>query len=255
VDVSAFPAVITDEIVLDDGGPVSLDIEGVAVASDGTFWVASEGRGNAPTAATKNLLVHVDTDGTVLTTVELPAATDAKQRSNGFEGVAYVDDDGTECLYVAFQREWAGDPAGQVRIGRYEIGTASWTFFYYPLDLPTSPNGGWIGLSEITAVGGERFAVIERDNQAGTDARIKRIYEFSVAGLVPQAEGGTFPLVTKTVVRDLLPDLAAPGGAVIEKVEGLTVLADGDVLIVTDNDGVDDSTGETQLLRLGHILD
>lgn len=33
--------------------------------------------------------------------------------------------------------------------------------------------------------------------------------------------------------------------------EGLAVLANGQNLIVTDNDGVDDSSGETQLIKLG----
>ena len=41
---------------------------------------------------------------------------------------------------------------------------------------------------------------------------------------------------------------------VIEKLEGLGILANGDVLIVTDNDGTDDSSGETQLIHLGDIL-
>ena len=41
---------------------------------------------------------------------------------------------------------------------------------------------------------------------------------------------------------------------VLEKVEGLTVTANGKVLIVTDNDGVDTASGETQFLNLGAIF-
>jgi hypothetical protein len=44
------------------------------------------------------------------------------------------------------------------------------------------------------------------------------------------------------LVRDLIPDLKADNGLVLEKVEGLTVLPNGDALIVTDNDGVTDSS-------------
>lgn len=95
--------------------------------------------------------------------------------------------------------------------------------------------------------------MIERDNQAGTNARIKRIYSFSIAGLEPQPQGGAFPLVEKTLVRDLMPDLERPKGLVLEKVEGLAVNRSGRGFIVTDNDGVVDSTGETQFLRLGEI--
>jgi len=58
-------------------------------------------------------------------------------------------------------------------------------------------------------------------------------------------------VVTKTLARDILPDLQAPKGRVQDKPEGLAVAADGAVYMVTDNDGVDDSTGETQFQHLG----
>jgi hypothetical protein len=162
-------------------------------------------------------------------------------------------------VYVAFQREWVDDPDDHVRIGRYEAETGEWTFFYYPLDAPTSPNGGWVGLSEITSLGGEQFVVIERDNQAGTDATIKRLYRFSTRNLTPLPEapsGATpaFPVVQKTLVRDVVPDLWDAGGLPLEKIEGFAVLDDGTGLLVNDNDGVDGSNGETQLLRLRRLF-
>jgi hypothetical protein len=152
---------------------------------------------------------------------------------------------------VAFQREWVNDPDDLVRIGRYTPDTGEWLFYYYPLDDVESPAGGWIGLSEITALGDDRFAVIERDNQRGLDARVKRLYTFSLQGLTPVAQGGDFPVIDKTLARDILPDLQAPQGWVQDKPEGLAVNAEGEVYLVTDNDGVDDSTGETQFLHLG----
>jgi hypothetical protein len=167
--------------------------------------------------------------------------------------VASVELGNKELVYVAFQREWVNDPEHRVRIGRYERATGEWTFFYYPIEAPTSPNGGWVGLSELIALDKETFAVVERDNQAGGNARIKRIYKFSVAGLESQPQGGAFPLIQKRLVRDLIPDLEAPKGLVIEKVEGLAVNRSGHAFIVTDNDGVVDSSGETQFLRLGGI--
>jgi len=62
-------------------------------------------------------------------------------------------------------------------------------------------------------------------------------------------------VLTKTLAADLMPALEATGGAVLEKIEGLAVLPDGSALIVNDNDGVDDSNGETQLLRLEGLFD
>ena len=37
-----------------------------------------------------------------------------------------------------------------------------------------------------------------------------------------------------------------------QKIEGLAVLANGDVIIV--NDGVDDNSGDAQLMNLGRLL-
>ena len=51
-----------------------------------------------------------------------------------------------------------------------------------------------------------------------------------------------------------MPDLkAATNGYADDKVEGFAIDAAGDAYVVTDNDGVDDSSGETLLLRLGNI--
>jgi hypothetical protein len=132
----------------------------------------------------------------------------------------------------------------------YDLTARTWQFLYYPLDPPVSPNGGWVGLSDITALGANRFLVVERDNQSGPDARIKRLYRIDLTG---RTDGST---IAKTLVRDLMNDLKAPGGNVYEKIEGSAVLANGDVLIVNDNDGVDDgaNSGEVQLLNLGRLL-
>ena len=40
-----------------------------------------------------------------------------------------------------------------------------------------------------------------------------------------------------------------------QKIEGMSIQANGDVLIVNDNDGVDDSNGETQLINLGDLFE
>ena len=52
-----------------------------------------------------------------------------------------------------------------------------------------------------------------------------------------------------------MPDLEGTNGLVLEKIEGLAVLPNGDVLVVNDNDGVDDSNGETQLFTFEELLD
>jgi hypothetical protein len=56
---------------------------------------------------------------------------------------------------------------------------------------------GWSGLSELVAVDRNTVAVIERDNQRGPQASIKKIYEFDV----PATWTG-FPTVRKRLVKD-----------------------------------------------------
>jgi len=268
MNVRKKPAVITGEIVLkEDGNTINLDAEGIAVSAsgDGSFWIASEGAGSVDDpgrpVTSLNLLVHAAADGTVIERISLPDAVNAKQRRFGFEGVASVMEDGNEVLYVAFQRGWVDDPepnnvddGGKARIGRYDLSNNEWTFVYYPLEVRQSPNGGWVGLSEITALGKDRFAVIERDNQGNTDARIKHVYAFSVADVVFRPEGELFDTLSKKMVRDLIPDLERTGGLVLEKIESLAVTRRGDLLFANDNDGVDDSNGETQLIRVKGVF-
>jgi len=45
--------------------------------------------------------------------------------------------------------------------------------------------------------------------------------------------------------------MARAKGWILDKPEGLAVTADGRLILVTDNDGVDDAPGETQLIDLG----
>ena len=266
LDVSRDPAVIEAELPLvDDAGQLlSYDLEGLAQRAGGGFWAVSEGAGtscNAANPATRrrncNILLRISTAGVVEEEIFLPDVVNARQRSNGFEGVAVNGSGADEKVTVAFQREWTGDPAGKVRIGVYTAANG-WAFLYYPLDPIESPAGGWVGLSELTALDDNRFAVLERDNQGGPDARIKRIYVVSLAGLTPVAEGaGEIPTIAKTVAQpdiDLLPYLKSTNGYVLDKPEGFAVARDGRVYFNTDNDGVDDALGESRLFRLGRIL-
>ncbi|MGD8854011.1 MAG: esterase-like activity of phytase family protein [Gammaproteobacteria bacterium] len=235
----------------------------MAVRADGGFLVASEGAGTVGDAnrpfETFNLIIDATAAGDIDTVIKLPDSTNGRQVRFGFEGIASTGSEDSAVLYVAFQREWADDPDDRVRIGRYDVASGDWTFLYYPIEAPVSANGGWVGLSELTYLGDDEFAVVERDNQAGPDAVIKRIYKFSIADLTPledPAAGVTpsFPVVEKELIDDLMDDLQAPNGLVLEKIEGMAVLSDGTTLVVNDNDGVDDSNGETQLLRIDGLF-
>ncbi len=137
--------------MINSDGTVNLDSEGIAVASSGGFWIASEGAGTAGEEArpinTANLIVKVDAAGVIQEVIQLPADVNAVQLRFGFEGIAEADGK----LVVAFQRAW--NKEANPRIGVYDLTAKTWQFLFYPLDAVASPNGGWVGLSDITALG------------------------------------------------------------------------------------------------------
>ncbi|WP_222909403.1 esterase-like activity of phytase family protein [Pseudomonas sp. DNDY-54] len=248
VDTSQTPALIDRQIELSKAGKtVDYDLEGIAQASNGDFWLASEGNGKAK----PNLLIRTNALGEVLAEFGLPENVAAQRTSNGFEGVSVVGEGASTRVYVAFQREWKNDPAGKVRIGVFNPSNGEWGFVHYPLDA--AAEDAWVGLSELTAIGNGQFLVIERDNQQGPAAQIKRLYRIDLSGLQPAAEGQSFPVVSKTLERNLLPGLKSTGGWVLDKVEGAAVDKLGRLFVVTDNDGVDDASGETRFMRLGTV--
>ncbi|HEY9251489.1 MAG TPA: esterase-like activity of phytase family protein [Nocardioides sp.] len=256
LSVNRSPAVIRDVLeVTDASGEVAegLDIEGLAARRGGGFWVANEGATGAGDA-----LLRLDRDGRIAETVPLPTEVAEKVGKWGLEGVTVTGKRRSEKVYVALQRPlWADstakkpgvDGAGTARIGRYTPATGEWEWFGYGLES-TSVAGDWLGLSEITAVDDDTLAIIERDKQNGTTAAIKRVYTIDVprhgvTGLSPVT-----PL-RKRLAYDLLPALQASHGWTQEKLEGFTIGADGRAYAVTDNDGLEDATGETVFLDLG----
>jgi DNA-binding beta-propeller fold protein YncE len=245
IDAAQTPARITAATrVTRFGQPAQkLDVEGIVPDGEGGFWLASEGRSDR---LIPHALYRVDAKGEIKAEVPFPAAALAHETRFGAEGIAKVGD----VLWVAIQREWADDPAGQVKLLAYDTAAEEWLgAVRYPLE----PKGeGWIGLSEI-AVHGDHAYVVERDNLVGGAAVVKRLYRVPLAALTPAPLGGELPVVPKEPVRDFIPDLKTWGGYVVDKVEGFVVDAAGTGWAVTDNDGVDDSSGETFLWSVGKL--
>ncbi|PTX05374.1 esterase-like activity of phytase family protein [Pararhodobacter aggregans] len=241
IDPSQQPARIVQAIrVTRDGAPAAhMDMEGITLDGQGGFWVANEGRTDREIP---HALYHVDASGAITEEVTLPDALLAQERRFGFEGVTMVD--GT--LWMAVQREWGDDPEGMVKLLAYTPATGDWAAVHYPL---AAHERGWVGLSEIVAHEGYLY-IVERDNQLGDLAAIKQITRVALADLQPAPLGGALPVVTPEVVVDLLPYLTATGGYVLDKVESLAITADGTMWIATDNDGVDDHSGETMFFAL-----
>ena len=263
VDASKQPAVITERrAVKRDGAPAEdLDIEGISVAADGGFWIASEGK-----KGKDNRLFHTDKDLNITSAVELPADVAEHIGKWGLEGVTSTKDaNGVEQLFVAVQRPLWKNPEAKdrealegentTRIGKYDTKTKKWQWFGYELEKPAG-KGDWMGLSEITALDDKHLLVIERDKLNGPDAKVKRVMKVTLPegraeGAAAGANGGALPMVKKELAVDVLPKLRATNGWTQEKLEGFTIAADGQMYAVTDNDALEDATGETVFLRLG----
>ena len=259
IDASASPAVITERIavgeaVSEDQTLGEYDLEGIAVRPEGGFWLASEGRVSEGSSR-PNLIVRADADGTVVEGIELPAAAIDVATNSGLEGVAVTgtEADGDETVWVVQQRPWDNDAEATVKVGKYDVASGEWTFAAYPLDAPESPAGGWVGLSEITVLPDGRVAIIERDNQLGEEAAVKRVYGIDPASVEFVPAGEELPVLEKTLLRDILADLDAASISIPDKIESLAVSADGTVYLATDNDGVDDNYGETVFISLGSV--
>ncbi|CAJ1391256.1 unnamed protein product [Effrenium voratum] len=244
IDANQTPARIIAATRVRRGGANAqlLDLEGITPDGEGGFWLASEGRTDR---MIPHGLYHVNADGEIEESVAFPPELLAVEKRFGAEGVTRVGD----TLWVAIQREWADDEDGFVKLVAYNTGTEEWGAVRYPLE---QKGAGWVGLSEIVAHG-DHVYIIERDNQIGAAAALKKIFRVPLAEMQPAALGGELPVVSKEEVRDLLPDMAAFGGYALDKVEGLAVDTNGDFFAVTDNDGVDDSNGETLFMRLGQL--
>jgi hypothetical protein len=276
IDVSKSPAVITESLAI-DGGTGNFDPEGIDVAPDGTYWIASEGNASG---SRPNRLLQVDVHGSVIAEVGLPAQIEACRAASantgslgaGFEGVAVLSRsswswrkrDKDYVLLVAQQRGWDyttpecedldddwlglradGEPMA-TRIWIYDPKNGTWDHIAYELaDEPE--NAAWVGLSEITKVPGG-YVILERDNRTGDFAALKTLVNFSGYA----AKDGLVEASEKRVY-DMLPDLLETNGWITDKPEGVAVTRDGSVFVVTDNDGVDDWSGETWFLRLGNF--
>ncbi len=245
IDATQTPARITSALVVTRGGDAAqkLDLEGIATDGEGGFWLASEGRSDK---LFPHALLHVNEEGEIKQEIALPEALLDNEIRFGFEGVSVSGN----TVWLAVQREWQDDAKGMVKLLAYNTEEETWGAVRYPLDAPTE--GAWVGLSEIT-IHGDWAYIVERDNQVGEKAALKKLYRVKLADMVPAEIGSELPVVQKELVRDLLPDLGVLNGYAAEKIEGFAIDAAGKGWVVTDNDGVNDSSGETLFWTIGDV--
>jgi len=241
IDATQAPAQITNKLgVTRDGKPAEkLDLEGIVADPKGGFWLASEGNEKKEVP---HAIYHVAESGEIDQTIPFPAELLENQERFGAEGITLVDD----LLWIAIQRPWKDDPKTASKLLKYDLNSQQWSAAHYPLE---EAKQGWMGLSEITAHNGH-FYILERDNQLAESAKVKRLYKVEISSIKTAKLGQELPTVSKELVYDFLPELKAQNGVVVDKIEGFTIDANDIGYAVTDNDGVDDSTGETFFFKV-----
>ena len=238
--------------------PEGLDSEGLALASDGSFWVSDEYGPH---------IVHFDANGRTIERINpfgtgtggrrLPLVLALRRPNRGMEGLAITPDG--KSLVGAMQNPLdnptsaIGRTSNANRILSFEIASGVNKTLVYEVDAV----GNFI--SEIQAISATTFLVIERDGlyQGGTPAAVsKRVYKIDISGATDvsdpsnSANGKTFGgkvlealtpgertangivPVSKSLVYDLL---TLPGGYPHDKLEGVSLIGK-DLLVVSNDD-------------------
>jgi glycerophosphoryl diester phosphodiesterase len=236
-----FPWRLTDEN--DPERPLTgadADPESLVIMQDETFWIGDE---FGP------WLLHFSVDGDLLAPpVELPDAARSPDHplvlahadtariahSRGFEAMDLAGDGKT--LVTILEGVVMGDPPQQLRVQRYDSAANKWLpgTLIYELDPDT------VSVTDLSRIEGNRFVVVERDDQQGDAAKAKRVYAIDLDKAVPGK-----PLQKKLVIDLLnignsrgLAQTATPGAPFrfpYLTTESIQVLDRKHVVVVNDN--------------------
>ncbi|WP_239117122.1 esterase-like activity of phytase family protein [Planotetraspora phitsanulokensis] len=210
------------------------DVESIVRAFDGTYWIGDE---FGP------WLLHFSRSGKLLQApiplegVKAPenpylnGGQPNLNSSKGYEGMARGIDG--RYLYPLLEGTVAGDTPGDLRMNQFDTRKGRYTGkrFIYRLEAPGNSIGDAISIDD------HRFLIIERDNEQGDAAKLKRLY------LADTRDRDHDGVMDKTLVADLL-DLANPKGLggfgttfrfPFQTIEDVTLLDDQTVAVLNDN--------------------
>lgn len=256
--------------------PLGGDLEGIVVATDGSFWMVDEYR---------PAIYHFDAAGVLIKRyvpigaaaaagqpagtygVEaLPEIIAQRRQNRGFEGVAFQNGK----LY-AFVQSPIRNPTSTTngtlngwkytRVIEFDPITETTTAQYiYVMDNIPSVNGTTDTradkIGDAVAIGNGEFLLVERDDDAIDSDPLadiqKKIYRFSLSGATNVngmanvfPNGKTIEQMTLTelaasgvtpISKYLHVDLATAGYNTVEKVEGLTIVDCNTLAVINDND-------------------
>ncbi len=266
----------TDEVPVDLFGnrlandPLGADLEGIAVAPDGTFWMVDEYRPAIYHFAADGVLINrfipqgtaaaVNAAPGTFGTEVLPAVYAQRRANRGFEAVAL---EGNK-LYAFIQSaldnpDTANDATSRasrnLRIVEFDIVSQTVTaeYLYLLRDITGSGDARTDKIGDAVSLGHGRFLVIERDDRIGYDAN-KLLFEIDLKGatdvhdpanLTGLPAGKTLEQASvaelmaagiRPVHKRLVTNLAALGYVGVSKPEGLALVDATTVAVINDND-------------------
>ena len=163
-----------------------IDSEGLAVASDGTFWVSDEYGPH---------IVHFDANGRTIERINpfgtgtggrrIPLVFATRRANRGMEGLTLTPDGKTLVGIMQFPLYNPSSAAVSgslvTRILNFDIATGATRQFVYLIERANLQAN-----SKITAITNTTFLVLERDGEYGTEANkstlVKRVYKIDIAG-------------------------------------------------------------------------
>jgi hypothetical protein len=240
-----------------------LDSEGLAMASDGSFWVSDEYGPH---------IVHFDANGKTIERInpfgngaggrKIPLVFAKRRPNRGMEGLTISPDGKTLFGIMQFPlyNPSSAAVAGSLvtRILAFDIASGTSKQYVYLIDKANLQAN-----SEIAAISNTQFLVLERDGEYATNVNkstvIKKVYKIDISGATDisdpaNGEGGklyggmtveqlkdaatlsvnNIVPVTKTLVADLMTDI--PTLYPHDKAEGIAVINSTTIAIANDDD-------------------
>jgi len=152
--------------------------------------------------------------------------------SGGFEGLAASPDGKT--LYPLLEKTVTGDPAGSLRLYRFDVDSRSYTGLVglYRMDQP----GHAIG--DLTPINDHEFIVIERDSSQASATGFKKLFKIDITQKDAHGYVAKQELANLMAIQDP-SDLNADGSKVytmpFTTIENVLVLDSERVLVANDN--------------------
>lgn len=238
--------------------PNGVDLEAIVYLPDGTFWLADEYRPS---------LLHFDTKGHLIEWIlpgkgMLPEILQERKLNRGFEALAYAEGKLFAVLQSPLQRKSVQKESRIVRIVEWDLQERKTTGQYlYAIQDANYKIG------DAVALHAKKILILEQNGKTGPEKADQKIYAVDLAKAtnISKLDESHFEKMFEAMSpkelrkngirmakKKLYINLSKLGLHQFEKLEGMTLLDDGSLALVHDND----FTGKNYLIwiKLAHFF-